>query len=1488
MSNFRDISKERKELIEQVISSNNKEEAIKILADVRSNYDWAIPGYRNSLGILSDTTYENRKHFLLELIQNADDAKFDDVIPKMSFQIFDDKLVITYNEVGFSINDLIAITDTGNSTKKSNDTNSASFIGEKGIGFKSVFALAEKIEIRSNGFNFCLHSDKCIIPELIKDNDTNVKGTQLSIYFKDDESLSIIAEEIEKYFTMQFETFLFLQNISNFTFEDKRNEASNIKSVQIKPSNRKGDLLYIESNYKKKEFIKYSEDIIFPKELLKERWDKLTWTESIPRKVSILFPTKNVCSEGKVFCFLPTKVTLPIPIFLQIDAYMKADREKLHDPKNNQWNKYLLSNLSNVIINGYEKLKKSNIENNLIDYIPTKSENDQLKDVFEELMEKLLEYEWIKTNDDQWIKPNEAIIPTTFMRGILLNNVEYRREIEKVLGKKFVKFDWCVNGRNIILDKYKVQKMNEDIFLICLKKCGFPKQNLLDNNKLVELYKEILNMSVFNSDFYFRYRREEMKNSLLKSKIFPIENEGFSSLIDENNTKVFWISTQNKKETGLGELNDGTCRIVNPKYTYLPMIYKEGSEEINKKNEEIRSNNKIVRKLLSSLEIEELRSDNVLSQVQIPAMLKNKTDSNSNFRLLMMIYDNFRVKKKLEEEYLEDLKKIGEVCFESSLGTISELRYLSMPKFLITKEDIFSKLNIPELKIDIKTKENIISKNDGIEKFREFLSLCDIFNKPKAEKKISLYKNSYTFIRENDEVLEEDKNKIYTNSTFSRKIELKKYELDEYMKKLLNDQTADRRILADEIYELWYRNFSDFKYASNIYSEIDKISFGYAIVIHFQHCEKYSIVKLNNWGGVNRNLIPLITINGRLTFPNKAKSIKIIDSNKSNIDKTCLFIDVVFEETNKLKGYSPAYLESLGIKEVNINDLVEYWENNKDKVIYDEILLAAMELIISGVSSDGFMILDKNSGNLVEVEKFKLGKGNYKYLIEEQYGDLGKRFGKLLNLEEESDINQYFGILKEYVNNPNDVLLKKIYVVLKSWSSWKLEDKHKIKQDFDNITQNRSILLLLNNDKLEINIEKNELLVIKLGIKEIERIEIEKAARELGFLLINSNKNIIVSNEMALNDSEKKEIKDLLEYYKNDLEEKDTAIFLMGLKAYGGADELYNNILTVEKLESKIGDIHILLDLPFINEEKKKIYIPRNYSMVNTLSYIINSIGFDRLKRVYKYLNEYKEKKLQEKRRNKKEEGKNIEKVSMNSDIPRKEAPQSFSTSNEENLMNLDISLKEARKQIEDNLVSLGLEKTNDESEDEWNVGLYPEEEEELRNEKKIKLIDSFQNNFEIKEIESRKKDKTTKERNYIVLDKNSIDPKEYLLREYGGKCQVCHEEINLINGSKYIEVYHIREEKKDGWWKDREYNILGFCPNCFVKAKYGGRDFSTIKEYALKVESGDIFPEEVNDFNGDYYVIPVKLNGKDEKLVLSKNHINNFAAFFSRSNEEN
>lgn len=81
--------------------------------------------------------FQKAFHSLFLQVQNADDNVYpESVEPTITFILQDSGIIVLNNERGFSAQNIRALCDVGNSTKKGSN---AGYIGQKGIGFKSVF-----------------------------------------------------------------------------------------------------------------------------------------------------------------------------------------------------------------------------------------------------------------------------------------------------------------------------------------------------------------------------------------------------------------------------------------------------------------------------------------------------------------------------------------------------------------------------------------------------------------------------------------------------------------------------------------------------------------------------------------------------------------------------------------------------------------------------------------------------------------------------------------------------------------------------------------------------------------------------------------------------------------------------------------------------------------------------------------------------------------------------------------------------------------------------------------------------------------------------------------------------------------------------------------------------------------------------------------------------------------------------------------------------
>ncbi|KAH6999499.1 hypothetical protein EDB80DRAFT_724771 [Ilyonectria destructans] len=208
----------------------------------------------SSVLTLAKSLYTSNARFVFELLQNADDNHFRtarrlEQAPYISFKVYPDRIVIDCNEDGFTPENLKAICAVGRSSK----TGSQGYIGEKGIGFKSVFMAAWKVHILSGDFSFYFQHRiqdsgfgmiRPVWEEPIEQLQQPLTRITLSLHDQGDEDqLSSQRDTIDQQFNdLQENLLLFMRNLEEIrvTFFDADDEmkTSTTFSTQQTDGNR--------------------------------------------------------------------------------------------------------------------------------------------------------------------------------------------------------------------------------------------------------------------------------------------------------------------------------------------------------------------------------------------------------------------------------------------------------------------------------------------------------------------------------------------------------------------------------------------------------------------------------------------------------------------------------------------------------------------------------------------------------------------------------------------------------------------------------------------------------------------------------------------------------------------------------------------------------------------------------------------------------------------------------------------------------------------------------------------------------------------------------------------------------------------------------------------------------------------------------------------------------------------------------------------------
>ncbi|KAK8133494.1 hypothetical protein PG984_005506 [Apiospora sp. TS-2023a] len=202
----------------------------------------------SSVITLSKNLYTSKARFVFELLQNADDnsyctANSSGTEPFVSFQVHPRRIVVECNEDGFTHENLSAICSVGQSSKKG----AQGYIGEKGIGFKSVFMAAWKVHIQSGAFSFFfIHkpggSGMGMISPIWEDGGEQLPQsplTRITLHLHetgDEAMMAATRQTIEKQFEELQETFLlFMKNLRkiNVAFYNEMGENTSSASYSV-------------------------------------------------------------------------------------------------------------------------------------------------------------------------------------------------------------------------------------------------------------------------------------------------------------------------------------------------------------------------------------------------------------------------------------------------------------------------------------------------------------------------------------------------------------------------------------------------------------------------------------------------------------------------------------------------------------------------------------------------------------------------------------------------------------------------------------------------------------------------------------------------------------------------------------------------------------------------------------------------------------------------------------------------------------------------------------------------------------------------------------------------------------------------------------------------------------------------------------------------------------------------------------------------------
>ncbi len=441
-----------------------------------------IDDLSNSIERLSKSLYSKDTHFIFELIQNAEDNEYyKGTEPSITFRLVKadptntlnsvGALIVQNNEIGFSPDNVDAICAIGKTTK----SKLQGYIGEKGIGFKSVFRITTIPHIFSNGYQFCFpeKNEKTslgyIVPRWIKNIPHGVDPKQTTIILPLDkpdfgyEKIEGMLQDIEP------ETILFLSKLKEIRIRTGDGDdltilkdGSKAPHIQLLIKGTKQGASYSEV----KEFLLFTQTVDRPKDVSHEKRADIN-----ERDVIVAFPVDdNKDNMGKIFAYLPVRSNTGLPFLINADFILPSSREDIQDVP---WNRWLMKCVANLVADKLPLLKEKNLLTvELLEAFAKRMNEINEYSIFYPIIEALhdafKDQELLPTDDGTFVSARNAKLA----RGAELRKLLSPNQLQELFSsKETVKWlsgeitqDRTPDLRSYLINKLNVEEITPDGF----------------------------------------------------------------------------------------------------------------------------------------------------------------------------------------------------------------------------------------------------------------------------------------------------------------------------------------------------------------------------------------------------------------------------------------------------------------------------------------------------------------------------------------------------------------------------------------------------------------------------------------------------------------------------------------------------------------------------------------------------------------------------------------------------------------------------------------------------------------------------------------------------------------------------------------------------------------------------------------------------------------------------------------------------------------
>lgn len=375
------------------------EQAIQVLEDAPKAVSQA-----NAEDLLARRVYTDPGHFLIELLQNAEDAG-----AKSWRVVFDkDKLIVWHDGIPFDTRDVVGITSIGQTTKRKQQ------IGFFGVGFKSVYEITERPQIYSDVY--CFEIADVSIPKLLAQRPDYLPpdGTAVVLPLRGhlDEERGPKAL-YEKGKALDACVLLTLRSIDVIDFHLTETAGGNETHKLIECASEIGSSIKHEPSGKVTSYLMQDDEYKYTGEQREAGRPDATKV-----MVGILLdetdlPVPLPPTAAEVYSYLPTREQPGLRFFVQGHFDVPVDRERI--APDSLWNRWLLLQVPHQLKRLAERIAAKNdraFSAGFINVLPLKRElpNPPFAQIPGALGEVLGDIEFVPAANGRLISPKETLV----------------------------------------------------------------------------------------------------------------------------------------------------------------------------------------------------------------------------------------------------------------------------------------------------------------------------------------------------------------------------------------------------------------------------------------------------------------------------------------------------------------------------------------------------------------------------------------------------------------------------------------------------------------------------------------------------------------------------------------------------------------------------------------------------------------------------------------------------------------------------------------------------------------------------------------------------------------------------------------------------------------------------------------------------------------------------------------------------------------------